>query len=212
MLSDLLTAIQLLSGKITEFNSKKSERIGSAFDSVIEESYKDLRLVHQDYSTQLSTLREHLIRKTLPPKDLILWFRNAGLEYRERREELRTIDVELKRLTGKSVDPNKNSESRFNWHFQNYIMAVLAYTKCTISYQDKSFYRDYERNLSSLLVALEKEHEGRNSQPITKIFYETDFVQDMNTELIEICDEKLPTHWKKVTEEYRLSRAALQNL
>jgi hypothetical protein len=211
MLGDLLKAIELLGGKISELDKQKNEKIETTFKIVVESSYKDLELIHRDYSMQLSKLRDHLIGKSLPPRELIQWFRNAGLEYRDKREALQTIKVELDRFTGKPVNPNKDKESKFNWHLQRYIKAVLAYMECTISYQDLSYYRDYERSLNSLLGALEKDQEGkhREAQVLTSLFYESDFVQDLNEQLIKICDEWLPRRWKIVVEEYRLLRDAL---
>ena len=144
----------------------------------------------------------------------IQWLRNAGLEYRDKREALITIEVELKRFTDKQIDPNADKESKFNWQLQRYIKAILAYTECTISYQDFSYYRHYEWMLDSLLSAIEKDQEGKSRvAEITMIaFYNADTIQDMNQHLIKICDERLPKRWQLVTEEYRLLRAALQNL
>lgn len=213
MLSDLFKGIELLGSHVAELDKRKNERIETTFAVVVESSYKDLELIHRDYSMQLSRLRDHLISKSLPPRELIQWFRNAGLEYRNKREALQTIRVELNRFTGKPVDQNKDKESKFNWHLQRYIRAVLAYLDCTISYQDLSFYRDYEQRLNSLLKAVEKDEEGkqREAEIITRGFYEADFVQDLNEHLLIICDEQLPRRWKIVTEEYRKLRATLQN-
>lgn len=76
-----------------------------------------------------------------------------------------------------------------------------------------SYYRNYEQRLNVLLVQIKHSQEGKITEDqISKLFYEADFVEDLNEQLIQICDERLPRRWKLVTEQYRLVRAALQDL
>lgn len=105
MFSDLLKALDLLGGKVRELYKRKNERLNAIFDVVVDSSYKDLEVIHRDNSLQLSRLRDHLVNKSLPPRELVQWLRNVGLEYRDKREALQTIEVELNIFIGRSIDP-----------------------------------------------------------------------------------------------------------
>lgn len=214
--SDLVSVIKFISEEIADWNSLKRERIEKTFETVVESSYRDLELIHHDYSTQLSLLRDHLINKSLPPHDLIQWLRQTGLEYRHKREALLTIEAEVWRFSGKSINPNKDLKSRFNWHLQLYVKSVLDYLTCTISYTEISFYRDYEDRLDSLLKMMEVDYQikgiSADSKTFAHLFYETDYVKDMNKILIRVCDLTLPKRWKEVNVQYRVLRSIVHDL
>ncbi|QLE53742.1 hypothetical protein FD724_38485 (plasmid) [Nostoc sp. C057] len=213
-MSDIIDVIKFLSDKVSNWNNLKYEKIEKIYETVVEVSFKELEVIHHNYSIQLSTLREHLINRTTPPKELINWLRNTGLEYRDKRESLQTIEDELRRFNNQPIDPNKDKKSNFYWHFQKYVKSVLNYFQCTISHKNLSFYRDYEAQLNSLLKAVENDSQKHRIfiKSATDVFYGSDYVQDMNDELIRICDEILPRQWKEVNSQYRLVSASFQEL
>lgn len=127
---------------------------------------------------------------------------------------MQTIEDELRRFNNQPIDPNKDKKSNFYWHFQKYVKSVLNYFQCTISHKNLSFYRDYEAQLNSLLKAVENDSQKHRIfiKSATDVFYGSDYVQDMNDELIRICDEILPRQWKEVNSQYRLVSASFQEL
>lgn len=107
------------------------------------------------------------------------------------------------------ADPlSDDVKARFLWHLQRYAKEIAAYVECTTTHKDLSYYRDYENVLTRLLRPIEDEHRSsRDKAMIAELFYDTDCVNDMNEELVNICDKALPASWKRVTEQYRAMRS-----
>lgn len=68
-MSDIIDVIKFLSDKVSNWNNLKYEKIEKIYETVVEVSFKELEVIHHNYSIQLSTLREHLINRTTPQKN-----------------------------------------------------------------------------------------------------------------------------------------------
>jgi hypothetical protein len=195
----------------------KQERIDRRYKRIVEESFLELKTIHQDYSTNLSKLRDHLVEKSLPPRELIQWLRKTGLQYRTDREKLATIEVEIWDLEEDiwvpegMFNPPMDEARTFYWRLHQYVRAILRYYEASTSYGGLSYYRDFENSLEALLSGIEISQEQDKPfivETFKNKFYETQEVQDTNRELIRICDKVLPERWQEVVREYRRVRAA----
>jgi hypothetical protein len=204
----IFDVVKFIYERINGWEKLKQEKIERIFETVAQDSFNELETIHKDYTIKLSMLRQHLISRTLPPKELIFWLRNAGLEYRANRDLLPTITEDIKRFSAQSTDPNKDRESKFYFYLRKYVRSVLNYYAVT-SYNDLSFYRGYESQLNTLLLQMERL--GENDKRIAELFYSTDNVEDMNEQLIRICDKVLPERWQDVGRNYRSLRAIVQS-
>ena len=207
--ADLWKVIEFLAGRISEGKKIEREQLTDSFNRVIETSYNDLEKIHSDYTTQLSKLRSNLRDKKLPPYELIEWLRTTGLQYRPKRDALATFHSEVKSFSEMPADPlSDDVKARFLWYLQSYAKEIVAYVECTTTHKDLSFYRDYEYELTRLLRLIEDEHRSsREKAMIAEQFYDADYVNDMNEELVKLCDKALPASWKRVTEQYRAMRS-----
>lgn len=206
--------VKLLTDVVRGRVKSKQEEIEKIYNSVVKESFQQLETVHQDYTINLSILRQHLVTRSLPPRELIWWLRERGLQHRALREKLRSIDEETRNLEGK-FNPEKDNEGNFYWHLHRYVKAVVDYFEKTTSYDEVSFYRDYENQLDKLLWGIQEDQrdqarpQGINYADVVKtIFYETDYVQDMHDILMRISDKVLPEQWQAVVREYKRVRAS----
>lgn len=213
-LSLLVPILTLLKNVVTDQRKARQEETVKIYKSVVQESFRGLEIIHQDYSTNLSALRQHLLARSLPPQELIRWLRETGLQHRALRESLRTLEEETKLLEGK-FNPEVSNEGNFYWHVHRYVKAVLEYFAKGTSYSQLSFYRDYGHQLGILLWSIEQDRQEHGqsdrknySDAVKDIFYEADFVQDMNDTLLRITDKVLPEQWQNVVREYRSVRAA----
>lgn len=65
--------------------------------------------------------------------------------------------------------------------------------------------------LGTLIKSLEDhQKDPKFIQGMANIFYKFDYVQDMNDELIKICDKTLPEKWKEVNSQFRQAKASFQ--
>lgn len=74
-----------------------------------------------------------------------------------------------------------------------------------------SFYRDYEYELGRVLAQLERSRElpiARDT--LAKFFYESQEVETVHNQLIDLCDRRLPERWAEVSRYYRAVRAMLE--
>ena len=209
MLSEIIDAAKFVIEKIGAWRKASEEEraktIKLAFDEVVEPSYRKLEAIHQDYTVKLSALREHLANRSLPPRELIHWLRNVGLEYRKDREFLATIEEELNRFSREQVNPTSNDTAAFYWHLQHFVKAVMKYYHCTTGHGEVSFYRDFESSLTVLL------RQTGNADPASteterELFYGAPQVADMCEMLLIVCDHDLPTAWKEVSIAFRAAR------
>jgi hypothetical protein len=76
-MSDLVDILKFLSDKVFDWENLEHKKIQDLYE-IVETSFKDLESIHHDYSTKLSLLRQHLLDKSMPPKDLIKWLRETA--------------------------------------------------------------------------------------------------------------------------------------
>jgi hypothetical protein len=208
MNTGVLDNMQSISARLANWNKSRPRPIEGHFD-IVEESFRDLETIHNDYSTKLSELREHLASRSLPPKELIQWLRNAGLEYRVRRDYLGTIESEIEALKNQPTYAAQG-EARFFLDFREYITSVMNYYECTAPYEGASLFRRSEKRLRHILDQLEMKEPDLDK--IADLFYTDYIVQDMQEFLIDICDDELPYYWQKVCSNYRAVRSDMLSL
>lgn len=208
-IKDAFEVLKFLDDKVTYWRKSKQTKIDKIFKNVVETSFHQLETIHRDYATQLSELRNYLVDQSLPPPKLIKWLREAGLKYRHDREFLGTIEDDILDFGGHRVSPTKKGKDRFIWSLQQYVKAVMKYYRCTISHNNRSYYRDYEHQLDIILLMIKKEYSEKiGEKKLASLFYDYSHVQDMHRILIELCDKRLPSRWQDVCRAYRWVRAA----
>ena len=138
MLDSLVKIAQLLFEKLADWSKSKREEVERIYSSVVVDSFNELEATHQDYTSKFSRLRDHLLVHSMPPRELITWWRNAGLEYRKNRRFLATIESEsyyfLEHARSRRVFFAKEQANDFYREACLYVSAVVAYIRVTVSH------------------------------------------------------------------------------
>jgi len=205
ILPDPLSILRGIKECLTEYLDRKHKSINATHNEVIVRAFKDLETIHVDYTKHLSKLRDNLVDESLPPRELIRWWRDTGLQLRHLRENVSSIEEDLKLFETKLPRGN-DKEGNFYWECYQFAVSVLQYLKTTISPAQLSFYRDFEMQLSSVLSALESG--AIESEVLKRIFYSREEVRDLVPELLTITDRVLPERWRNVSAHYRRVSAA----
>ena len=200
-----MEGIKILYEKIKDYRASKKQSLEKFFANVVEESFNLLEIIHQDYITNLSKLRSFLINESLPPRELIQWLRESGLKLRVKRSYLETIEYELKPegndlLSFRDRVKIKGKKDEFEDHLRQYIQSVLEYYLYASYPFDKTFYREYENKLQSILDNVSREPDS------LKEFYSDPYMKDMNESLLDLTDKWLPEKWKEASKNYRRLR------
>jgi hypothetical protein len=203
-IKDIVDIVKILYESILDLRNRRKQNNRLIFDNVVQPSFEQLENIHDDYTNQLSQLRIHLQKKTLPPRDLLIWLRNAGLKYRMEREFLWTVDTEVSKPQDRSNGPKENHDTPFDEYLKKYVKSIIDYYRCTVSFNNLSFYRDFEYNLETLLNSLEVNNKDKsNSQELSVLFYDDDSIMHIVNELTLICDVRLSKMWQNVCICYR---------
>lgn len=196
--------------KITEFRQADAKRIQQMFSASVEPSFQQLTTIHDDYTRTFSKLRDHLRDRSLPPRSLLIWLRDAGLQYRAVRDNLWTIDAELTSPEMPALSRLEKRHGDFIIAFQRYIRSVIEYYRCTVAWYGATFYRRSERTLQSVLDSI-GETEASDGEAYRNFvqFYEHIVVSDLILELTTVCDVRLPQHWQAVCRAFREVRTCV---
>jgi hypothetical protein len=190
--------------KFAELRQADGQRVQQIYIGSIEPSFQQLTKIHDDYTANLSKLRDHLRDHLLPPRDLLLWVRDAGLKYRSARENLWTIDADLRSTETPDFGEVKKRHGRFMAAYRRYIRSIIEYYRCTVSWYGLSMYRSSEHTLQSVLDSVgDDEASDGEAYMQFKQFYEHVIVTDLTQELTIICDVRLPQHWQAVCRTFR---------
>jgi hypothetical protein len=206
MLKEVIDVIKLIIDKMGAWHNsskeEKAKKVASVFKEVVIPSFEKLEIIHHDYSVNLTALRQHLINRSLPPRELIQWLQSLGIEYRKDRIFLMTIDEEFKRFSDPQVDPTSDIASEFYWNLQLFVIAVMNYCHCTTEYNEISYYRDFEASLNVLLKRTQNSN-PKTDESAKDLFYSAPEVQDMCDTLLLVCDKYLPRAWEQVSRAFR---------
>jgi hypothetical protein len=208
-----IKVLEFCSTALQSLARAKGKRSADVFGQFVDPAYRQLEVIHKDYTTNLSILRDHLSSKTLPPRELLQWLRASGIKYRAEREDLWTIRSSLLAFDYATLVPKK-AQPQLQYALRGFVAAIVKYYESTIGPSEWSFYRDYEHHLEAILSALDGK--SMASVPPDKLnahlaaaFYGTDYVADVNQGLLEICDRKLPERWKEVAGFHRMVQQLL---
>ena len=140
----------------------------------------------------------------MPPRDLLLWVRDLGLQYRSVRENLWTIDAELKNVDSLEFQRWGKKYARFTLAYRNYLRSIIEYGRCTISWYGLSVYRGSDHTIQTVMDLVgspETTDEGISAQVAQ--FYKHGIITDFEKELSSVCDVLLPQHWQAVCRSFR---------
>jgi hypothetical protein len=196
--------IDLLHKKFTELRQADAKRIRQVYKLSIEPSFQQLTTIHDDYTANLSKLRDYLRDRSLPPRDLLRWLRDAGLRYRSVRENLSTIDADLRSIATPEFERLSERHGHFMLGFRRYVRSIIEYYRCTISWHGLSLYRDSEHTLQTVFDSVRDDEAQDNEVPqLLEQFYKHASVTDLTQELTTICDVRLPQYWQAVCRAFR---------
>jgi hypothetical protein len=194
----------------TELRQADAKRIGQIFSVSVEPSFQQLTTIHDDYTRTFSKLRDHLRDRSLPPRSLLIWLRDAGLQYRGVRDNLWTIDTELRSPETPAFNGLEKRHADFITAFQRYIRSVIEYYRCTVSWYGATIYRSSERTLQAVLDSIgETQASDGEAYKHFVQFYEHIVVTDLIQELTMVCDVRLPQHWQAVCRAFREVRTCV---
>jgi hypothetical protein len=199
--TSVMQVIDLLRNQLTGISRADATRLQEIYTDIVVPSYEQLKLVHEDYTANLSELRDHLRDGTLAPRQLIRWVRARGLKYRADRDELWSIDAEL-RATGTRPFQSPDACEEFQAAFTRYIRSIIEYYRCTVSWHGTSFHRAAEEMLEATLESFDDP-----PADLARLFYAHHAVDELTKELSVVCDNRLPEHWRAVARNYRDVRA-----
>ncbi len=204
---ELWKVVGFIAEKLKESSRLKREQLREYYSLVIEPSYNDLEIIHENYVRQLSELRISLQNHSIPPAELVSWIRRSGLEFRTKREALSTFETELASFDDLPQHQlSGGSNAAFLRHLKEYASEVVEYLKCTTSHKDgPSLYRGFEGGLARLLGHLASGQKCiRQGSP--EGFYSDEYILRLDSELADLCDIRLPGQWKRITEKFRALR------
>jgi len=200
----LFDIIDSIYKELSELRHTDVEKVEQIYSTIIEPSFQNLNKIHDDYTINISSLIDHLQDHSHPPRDLLIWLRDAGLKYRSVRENLWTIDTDLKSLDTKQFTGVKKRHAQFLEIYCRYLRSIIEYYRCTVSCYGLSIYRNSDSILRAVLDAVGDDDttDGETHGQFKK-FYEHSTVTDFSQELMTICDVRLPQYWQAVCRNYR---------
>jgi hypothetical protein len=188
MVFDFLGAIRLVFIGIDRFlqssGGEIKENAKGLFENVIEPSFRQLATVHDDYMRNLSALKEHLEKKDLPPRDILQWLHDAGLNYRADREYLRTIEAEIEGAKRKKLAGKKRA-AELQRAFEGYCKSIIGYWYKTNPSIESTLYRDFETSLRMALVS--SASSSMSFEWARDSFYESEEVRKVLQTLSEVA-------------------------
>jgi hypothetical protein len=180
---------------------------GRLFRDFVEPTFRQLRTIHEDYSTNLSRLSTALQRAEQPPRDLVEWFRDVGLKYRADRDQLAVVDHRLRGIDyGKVASGTGSRKQEIAQLLREYVYSLLRYLESCGDHTGLSFYRDFEQSLMRQLRLAEA---AASSEDVLRLFYKTDYIQDMILALTKASDLYLPSQWRQVCRAHDQLQSAL---
>lgn len=199
--TSVMEVVDLLRNQLAGISRADATRLQRIYADVVVPSYEQLKPVHENYSANLSELRDHLRNGTLAPRQLIRWVRARGLKYRADRDALWSIDAELRALATRPFQSPDSCEE-FQAAFTRFTRSIIEYYRCTVSWHGTSFHRAAEDMLEATLESFDDPQTD-----LAKLFYAHHAVEELTKELSVVCDNRLPEHWRAVARNYREVRA-----